>query len=178
MKSASLKRMSGQELLKHFCDTLNELRDRKLVRSTNNPAGDYAEKIVKDALHLSLAEKSNAGFDATDSRDRRYQIKGRRITPHNQSRQLSFMRELESKPFDYLVGVLFEPDFSVKRAAKIPFRIVRERARYSTHTKAHRILLVDEIWGLKGVQDVTSLVATAARQTAKESNRPDARTTE
>ncbi|MFO0836009.1 MAG: hypothetical protein U0638_13640 [Phycisphaerales bacterium] len=167
MKPGALKRMSGHELLQLFCWTLEELRGREMVSSTNNPVGDFTEKIVINALGLKGTRKSNAGHDATDSRGKRYQIKGRRITSHNPSRQLSFMRELESRPFDHLVGVLFDADFSVLRAAKIPFRVVRERARYSVHTKAHRFWLVDEVWQLNGVEDITRAIIKEANRLSK-----------
>jgi hypothetical protein len=49
---------------------------------------------------------SAAGHDATDGADTRYQVKGRRLTRHNASRQMSAIRNLDQTPFDQLAGVL------------------------------------------------------------------------
>ncbi len=54
----------------------------------------------------------------------RYQIKGRRITRDNPSRQLSALRDLAKDNFDFLAGVLFAEDFGVIRAAIIPRAII------------------------------------------------------
>ena len=114
--------LSVKELLSLYAHSLEELRRRGAVRSTNNPAADYAEFLVSKALGLSVAGKSNSGFDATGPDGSRYQIKARRITRHNSSRQLSFIRGLgeDKRPFDHLAGVLFNEDFSVLRACLVP----------------------------------------------------------
>lgn len=70
---------------------------------------DYLELLVAPAFGLELAPKSVPGYDATAPDGTRYQVKGRRPTPANPSRQLSFIRGLGSRdidPFDYLVGAL------------------------------------------------------------------------
>ena len=59
-----------------------------------------------------------------DSNGRRYEIKGRRITRHNSSTQMSVIRQLDACRFDFLVGVLFEEDFSVRRACVVPHNVV------------------------------------------------------
>ena len=66
---------------------------------------DYAEMLFCRAYGWKMVRKSSAGFDATDDQGVRYQIKARRLTTHNRSRQLSAIRKLESGPFDYLAGV-------------------------------------------------------------------------
>jgi hypothetical protein len=50
------------------------------------------------------------GADST-----KYEIKGRRPTPANPSRQPSDLRGLTNHHFDYLVGVFFAPDLRVLR---------------------------------------------------------------
>jgi hypothetical protein len=34
------------ELLQLYCDLMEELRERQLVRTNNNPVADYAEKVA------------------------------------------------------------------------------------------------------------------------------------
>ena len=83
---------NAQSLLRAYCEILRELRKRNLIRSANNPVADIAETLVALALKLKLVEGSTAGYDAIDSAGTRYEIKGRRVTRENKSRQLSFLR--------------------------------------------------------------------------------------
>jgi hypothetical protein len=151
-------RLSVKELLSLYSHALNELCLRGTVRSTNNPAADYAEFLVSSALELNLTGKSNSGYNATDSMGSRYQIKARRITPHNHSRQLSSIRGLGKgrRPFVYLAGVLFNEDFSVLRACQIPFEIVSANSKYVQHVNGWKFHLRDSVWELSGVKDITT----------------------
>ena len=160
----TLRDQPADLLLRLFAETLEELRRRGLVRSSNNPVADYAEKIAAHALGLRLIGKSGSGHDGVDASGNRYQIKGRRVTAHNVSRQLSFMRNLEGKPFDYLVGILFDAQFNVLRACVVPFEVVQARAAFSKHVNAHRLLLRDDVWGVVGVRDVTAEMTQAAQE--------------
>lgn len=170
MDLPSLRNQPTDRLLILFAETLEELRRRNLVRSSNNPVADYAEKIAARALGLRLTEKSGAGHDGEDTAGHRYQIKGRRITSHNDSRQLSFMRNLTAKPFDFLVGIIFDAEFRVHRACVIPFEVVQSRSAFSKHVNAHRLVLRDEIWAVLGVCDKTAEMTEAARMVCLESS--------
>jgi len=145
---------------------LEELQRRGVIRSKNNPCADYAELLVIKALGLDGERKSTKGYDASDVRRKRYEIKSRRIMPDNKSRQLSFIRGLnkENQPFDYLVGVLFNRDFSVFRACLIPVETVMQLATYRERENAWRLLLVDEIWERSEVRDLTESVRAAASE--------------
>jgi hypothetical protein len=58
----------------------------------------------------------------------RYQIKGRRLTRHDASRQMSAIRNLDKTPFDQLAGVLVDDAFQIIRAALVPLAVVRENS--------------------------------------------------
>lgn len=148
-----LKISTVSELLKAHTLVLDELRDRGILRSANNPTGDYAEWLFCRAFGWEQAANSVKGYDATDVDGIRYQIKGRRLHQHNTSRQLSAIRDLDG--FDVLAGVLLDASFAVARAALIPPDVVREHARFTQHTNSHRFLLRDDIWNAAGVRDVT-----------------------
>jgi hypothetical protein len=163
MELNTLRDQPADRLLRLFAETLEELRRRDLVRSSNNPVADYAEKIAGHALGLRLIGKSGAGHDGEDLAGNRYQVKGRRVTPHNESRQLSYMRNLDTKPFDYLVGIIFDAEFRVHRACVAPFDVVQSLAAFSKHVNAHRLVLRDEFWDQPGVRDVTTELAEAAK---------------
>lgn len=143
------------ELLKSYDAILEELRRREVIRNSNPPAGGYAEYLVAKALDLKLENNSNAGYDATDRQQNRYEIKARRVTQHNQSRQLSAIRNLGAHHFDFLVGVIFSPDFSVLKAAIIPHAVVSKNCRFSKHTNSSILILNDNIWDCSGVKDLT-----------------------
>ena len=151
----SLKSYSTQELLALFSKVLSELRRRGTIRSTNNPVADYAEYLVARALSLTLAQKSTTGYDAVDASGRRYEIKGRRLTKDNKSRQLSAIRGLDHQHFSYLAGVLFNEDFSVHRACLIPYEIVEQIAVYRSHVNAWILHLREDVWEIDGVENIT-----------------------
>jgi len=149
-----LKKYTVAELLKTHTAVLNELRDRDILRSANNPTGDYAEWLFCQAFGWDQAANSVKGFDATDAEGIRYQIKGRRLHHLNTSRQLSTIRDMNG--YDVLAGVLFDAAFVVSRAALIPSEIVRDRSKFTEHTNSHRFMLRDDIWNADGVVDVTA----------------------
>lgn len=98
---------------------------------------------------------SQANVDAIGPDGLRYQIKGRRITRFNGSRQLSAIRNLAGAHFDFLASVLFSQDYSVMRAALIPHAVALQRATFVAHTNSHRFLLRDDVWSARDVRDVT-----------------------
>ena len=69
-----------------------ELRRRGVIRSSNNPIGDLAEHLFCRASGWKQAPSSKRDADATDAAEVRYLIKGRRLMPHNNSRQLGAAR--------------------------------------------------------------------------------------
>ena len=156
-----LKQTPTRELFKLYVATLSELRDRGVTRSTNNPIADYAELLFESALCFHRTPKSTKGHDATDRAGLKYEIKGRRLTAHNTSRQLSALRGLDKKHFDFLGGVLFRADFSVLRACLIPHDQVLAHATYRSHTNSWIFHLRDSTWGLPGVIDVTAQLQAA-----------------
>ena len=152
------------ELLALHAATLDELRVRKIVRSANAPGGDYAELLFTRAFGWTRTENSMAGFDATDWSGRRYQIKSRRLSSANGSRQLSALRRLPDQHFDYLAAVLFEKDYKVGKAAMVPHETVMPLARFQQHTNSWVFFLDDAVWQLPGVGDVTQQLRHAAAE--------------
>jgi len=93
--------------------------------------------------------------DAVSPDGVRYQIKGRRITPQNGSRQMSAIRDLQGSNFDFLAAVLFDQDYSILRAAIIPIEVVVARATFVPRTNSHKFFLRDDVVNVTGVRDVT-----------------------
>ena len=146
---------NASELLALHAKISNELEQRKITRSANNPTGDVAELIFCKAFDWNQENNSKKGYDAYLGEDR-FQIKGRRLDNGRGSRQLSFIRAIETKPFDFLAAVIFNLDYTVWRAALIPFDIVQAQAKPVKHVNGHRFLLRDSVWDEVKVEDVTS----------------------
>lgn len=150
---ATLHAKSLAELLALNAAILEELRQRQILRSANNPTGDLAEYYFCTAFGWRQEANSAKAFDATGDDGTRYQIKGRRLHRRNRSRQLSAIRDLEG--FDTLAALLFDDDYRILRGALIPVSVVRAQAGYIAHTNSHKFLLRDAIWDEVGVEDVT-----------------------
>jgi hypothetical protein len=151
----NLSGMTPAQLLALHARLGDELRDCGITRSSNNPTGDLAEYLFCKAFGWTQVGNSHANVDAVAPDGNRYQIKGRRLTRHNKSRQLSAIRDLHGRHFDFLAGVLFNEDYTVLRAALIPHSVALGRAKFVEHTNSHKFMLGDEIWRADGVRDVT-----------------------
>lgn len=137
----NLTELNPKQLLQLQADATNELRRRGIVRTQNNPLGDYTEWLVAQSLNLDLANNSKAGYDAVDINGVKIQIKGRRITPKNKSTQLSAIRNLQEKDFDELIAVIYDEHFNISEAVSIPHAVVTEHATYRKHVNAHILFI-------------------------------------
>ena len=152
-----LVQLTPPELLALHAKISEELRARGIVRSSNNPTGDLAEYLFCRAFGWTQAGNSHPSADATGSDgETLYQIKGRRWTQHNKSRQLSALRGLPDRGFHFLAAVLFSPNYEVDRAAIVPHALVVQYSTRVEHTNSWRFLLKDSVWTWPGVEDATS----------------------
>lgn len=152
----ALSGFSPSQLLDLHSRIIDELRARELVRTSNNPVGDLAEYMFCKAFGWERAGNSHAHLDAIDTSGVRYQIKARKITAHNGSRQLGAIRELDKGHFDFLAAVLFSERFEVRRAILIPHSLIGPNAKFVERTNSHKFFLRDDVWSYPGVRDVTS----------------------
>ncbi|MGR2737176.1 DUF6998 domain-containing protein [Billgrantia sp. Q4P2] len=140
-----LSELTIKELLQLQAAATNELRVRGVVRTQNNPLGDYTEWLVAEALGLELQANSMAGYDGITKDGVRIQIKGRRVTPRNDSRQLSAIRKYAEKDFDALAAIIYDEDFNVIEALLIPHEVVGDYASYREHVNAHILILKEPV---------------------------------
>lgn len=132
-------RLNDFELLGLWARLMTELKGRGVIRSDNNPMGDYCEFLVAAHYGVKPEGNSNAGHDVTTLDGIKIQVKGRRFRvdgkrpPH-----FSGVRNLcdEPPPFDYLVGLILNRDFSVHEAWRLPLERVRFYATYRQHTNS------------------------------------------
>lgn len=131
---------------------------RGVVRTRNNPVGDYTEWLVARALGLTLSANAASGHDAMDADGLRFQIKGRRISRTNQSRQLGVIRNYAQGEFDYLAGVIFDENYQVIEALLVPHAVVSEYAGYRQHVNGHVLQLKGAITRDPRVQSIRDVL--------------------
>ena len=107
---------------------------------------------------LPVESKAQAAFDATDRQGcTRYQIKGRRSEAN--SVQFSAIRNLEEQGFDFVIAVIFNEDYSVRLAVKIPHeKVVPPLAKYREHVNGHILIVPRNAAEQDGVEDISQLL--------------------
>jgi len=156
MDEFPLANATPAELLRLHAAIGEQLRERGIVRSANNPVGDLAEYLFCQAFGWAQAANSAKSADAACSKGKLYQIKGRRTTRHNGSRQLGALRGLSDGGFDFLAGVIFAEDYTVSRAAIIPHATVLANATYVELTNSWKFMMRDTVWDWPETVDATA----------------------
>lgn len=149
-----LANLQTKELLKLQSEVIRELRNRGILRTMNNPVGDYAEWLVASALGLRLAKNSAAGHDAESEDGKKIQIKARRVSPTNKSRQLGVIRNLDKGDFDELVAVIFSESYEVVEAVLIPHSVIFKHSKHSSHVNGHILNLSGTLLSDGRVRDI------------------------
>lgn len=147
--------MTEVELLQAHSAVIDELISRDVVKTRNNPIGDYTEWLVCKQLELRVQGNSQAAYDAIDREGVRYQIKGRYDSGN--SVQLSAIRNLDQHGFDFLIALVFNKDYSIRWAVKISHEVVGNLAKYRSHQNAHILTLNRSTVEHDGVEDVLYL---------------------
>ena len=158
MELPALNEFAPKEMLCLFGSILDELQTRGIVRTSNNPVSDYTEWLVSQSLGLTLCGNSEKGFDSTDKSGVKYEIKARRVTPKNPSRQFSAIRKLDGKHFDFLIAVVYDKNFEVILALKLPHAVVVAKSKWQKETNSFLLHAKDNLKGEAGVEDVMHLL--------------------
>ena len=158
--SVRVEDLSVFDLIRLHRQTLYELLQRGVIRTLNQPQGDWAETLVKVAYRGQLAAKSEKGYDVIASDGTRLQVKSRALDHLDVgSNTTSVFRSWE---FDAMVIVLLDPDdLSVGRAAELPLKAIHDNARYVGHTNGY-VLVPNDALMSQGV-DVTERLRAASR---------------
>ncbi len=155
---SNLENFSIQGLLQKHAAVGNELYNRKVCRTSNNPLGDVAEFLFHKSFDWELEPNSKAGFDAICKEQGRIQIKSRRVSTRNKSLQAGDIRKLDECLFDYLAGIVFDEQYEVKFAMLIPHLLILNSALKIKHTNSFRIYLRHDWFDKEGVVDLTKKV--------------------
>ncbi len=154
----NLANFQTKDLLKLQSKVIEELKGRGVLRTMNNPVGDYAEWLVASALGLKLAKNSATGHDAESEEGKKIQIKARRVNQNNKSRQLGAIRNLDKGDFDELVAVIFNEAYEVIEAVSIPHSVIASHSKYWAHVNAHILQLRGPLLSDSRVQDITEIL--------------------
>lgn len=140
-------RLDDGELLGLWGSLMAELNERGVIRSDNNPIGDYCEFLVAAHYGVRPEDSSNAGYDVRTPAGERVQVKGRRLNRRGRKPpHFSAVRNLDQEPppFDFMIGLILRRDFSVAEAWKIPVERVRHYAAYRPHTNSWALRTVSQ----------------------------------
>lgn len=102
-----------------------------LVRSTRrSPVGEIAETLVARAVGTEVAGGRDEGWDVRDAAGSRLQVKACRCEDVKADTQFG---DLDLDPgnqrFNEFVGLVFDPDYSVRDAWRMPWSTVNKLAR-------------------------------------------------
>jgi len=142
--SAELGNLSVDELLALSRRILKELKRRGIIRSGNAPAGDYAELPVQRATGGELAPNSQKSWDVKTPEGERLQVKARVVTNPKvrAERQLSAFRSWD---FDAALVILFDDDFRVWRATRLPVQLIEQQSTFVEHVRGFRVMVTDAL---------------------------------
>ena len=148
--------LSDTDLLLAYCRILDHIRKRELPSAGGNPIAGYAELLAAERLGLQRETDEAIDFDAQDSdTGDTYQIK-HSLNPKSTPRS-GTIKNLEDRPFDFLVYLIFNLDLTVREAWKIPYDAVCRHARYSDRNRAHYISLTNNIRQSPDVKDISAI---------------------
>lgn len=140
---------------------LEELRDAGVLRSRNSPPGDYAEWLVARCTDGKLAPPSQPSWDVLTPDGERLQVKARVLSdpPTAGQRQLSSFRSWD---FDACVVVLFEEDFRIGSATRLPRDVVEAASSSDAHVGGRRVMANAKLLQDPQADDWTTLLRAAA----------------
>ena len=81
--------------------------------------GEYGEYVASKKLGLQRKESGNKGYDATDSKGKKYEIKSRKNTPYNKINNFPVGKN-QLELADFLICIEFSMDWNVVKLYKIP----------------------------------------------------------
>lgn len=160
MSDIDVKALRTREILRLYAALLEELINRKVVRTRNAPAGDLAETLVAVAYRGTLAPNSEKSWDVLAEDGRRLQVKSRLVGRHTGGSQIFSV--FRSWDFDACVLILLDAaSYDVVSAVEVPPEVARSKARRSAWVSGDRIRVREDFTGLPGVVDVTARVRDA-----------------
>jgi len=108
-----------KKLLNKYTHIIEQLKDAGVVR-TGKVVADYGEYVVSKKLGLKLADSPvNKGYDAVDTKGKKYEVKTRKATAWNKP-AIFPVKQSQISTVDFLIYIEFDNKWDVKRLLKIP----------------------------------------------------------
>ena len=156
-----LKKLTVFELLRVHRWTLRRLIYLEVIRSFNQPQGEWAELLVQEEYNGELAEKSNKGYDVIDEHGWLLQVKTRAVEDDTTSLDASDFRSFE---FDKLVLVRLDgEDLSVQKAAMLTVDQVKDIVGWEEDKPNKRYRLKSDDATMDKGERITACLQAAAR---------------
>jgi hypothetical protein len=161
LDTADLKSLSTEKLFALYRGVMKELLHRQIIRTTNAPAGDYAEYLVAKAFDGQLADNSAKSWDVDTPDGRHLQVKCRTIMDSTKmgQRQLSPFRTFD---FDEAIIVLVNEHFGVWKAISLPVEVVKQHATYRRHVNGYVMHARNNVLSHPEAVDLTAELRRAA----------------
>jgi hypothetical protein len=158
-----LSTLRTKELMRLYGGILLELKARKILTTNDSPIGGYGESLVAQAFGGERQRNSSAGFDVLLPDGARLQVKTRYLPLEGGLRQLSAIRKLETRGFDYVIAVLLDRNFDVAEGYQLPHAAVVRLATFAPHTNSHRLVMTPNVCRDPECRDITERLRSADR---------------
>lgn len=156
-ENVDISAKSNEELMNLYSQILDELNERKVVRTHNSPVGDYAEWLVCNRLGYRIENNSNKGYDAVDvESNQRIQIKSRWVRGPLNKIVLSPIRERNLLGFDELVVLLFDENFGIRHVFRMPPIVVAEYGKWRPHINGYLLRMSKGLLDDERVREITN----------------------
>jgi len=140
------------QLLEDWAAIMRALRDRGIIRTSNNPVGDIAEAIVAEHFTGERAPSSQKNWDVRTADGERIEVKGiRQLKGGSRRSNVSPIRGAE---YDTVVVVLLDDNFKVTEGLRIPRAVVEELFGHNDHVNGVVIKVSKALRDHPGVQPV------------------------
>lgn len=117
----------AQSLILAHVASKEGLKKLGILRTERPIQSDYGEWLAANAYGLTLAASTvQKGWDATDSQEKRYQIKTRFVSDLNTSTSFDFSSDEFS--FDYLVGIFLSVSYELLGIIRVPRETVEQNS--------------------------------------------------
>jgi hypothetical protein len=156
-----LSTVRTKDLMRLYGGILIELKGRNILTTNDSPIGGYGESLVARAFGGARQPNSSAGFDVLLPDGVRLQVKTRYLPLEGGLRQLSAIRKLESRGFDYVVAVLLDKNFDIAEAYQLPHAAVARLATFAPHTNSHRLVMTPNVCSDAECRDITERLRSA-----------------
>ena len=140
-----------RQLLADWAAIMRQLRARDVIRTNNNPIGDIAEAIVAAHYNGKRGSFSQAGWDVRLADGTKLQVKALRLTGARGRRNLSPIRDTD---YDAVIAVMFNEDFRVTEALRIPRTTVEQLFPHRPHVNGRIITVTNKLRTAAGVEAV------------------------